>query len=506
MKNIFPRIIKLIKNIFIIYILFINISYCYLIIPLQFNPVFKINDTNPSSIMRRIVHTKAYAIIELGIPRQSIQIPLDFESNDFYISENARYEFSKVPDYFDNLKFFNSSISSSCEKAEEKLYDGDNFDYSDYYKDIFYFNEKNVTLEFYLPFILKLPETGGIGLQLWPKSKETTSTIDEKRTFFKKLKNNNLIDDYFWSVFYNSKNHSKDEGFLLLGSLPHKLNIDLGYYKKEYFNQKYMNNINAKVWVDIIKNRFKFDEIYAFNGNDKNKKISEINFHNNATILFNVELDYHFGGIQVSNSFQPYFEKYFEEYISRKECFFDYFIINTRKKYFFYCKNDNNILTRIKKNFPGFNFKSQELNFNFELVADDLFVQEKNYTYCLMLIDSFPGDIWIMGRPFLQKYQFIFNPDTKYITFYSNLDEINKEKSRITNEVFDGNNKYIIFIIIIIIFFIIILVLSLFLWKYYFQSKNLQKKRANELDDDYDYIQKKDKVYDHKENLGILNE
>jgi len=36
--------------------------------------------------------------------------------------------------------------------------------------------------------------------------------------------------------------------------------------------------------------------------------------------------------------------------------------------------------------------------------------------------------------------------------------------------------------------------------------KNLQKKRANELDDDYDYIQKKDKVYDHKEDLGIINE
>ena len=505
MKNIFPGINKLIKNTFILYILFIKTFYCYIIIPLQFIPVFKINDTSPSLIMRRLVYTKVYANFELGTPKQSAQIPLNFESNDFYISKNARLEFSKFPDYFDNLNFFNNSISTSCIKAEEKSYDGDNFISSDYYKDVFYFNEKNVVLEFYLPTILKLPEAGGIGLQLWSKFEYTNSTIDEKRTFFKKLKDNNLIDEYYWSIFYNSKNHSEDKGFLLLGPLPHKLNIDLGYYKKEYFNKIYMSNINAEVWVDILTNRFNFDNIYAFEGNDKNKKLLEINFPKNATRLFSAELDYHFGGIQISKRFQPYFEKYFEEYISRKECFFDYFFI-TRKKYFFYCINDNNILSRIKSNFPGFNFKSQELDFNFELVADDLFVREKNYTYCLMFFDSTPGDMWIMGRPFLQKYQFIFNPDKKYITFYSNLDEISKEKNEIKKEVPNENNKYIILIIIIIIFFIIIIVLAILLWKYYITSKYLRKKRANELDEDFLYVQKNDKDQDKKDDLGVTNE
>ena len=63
------------------------------------------------------------------------------------------------------IKFFNSTNSKTCEKVEEEEYDGDNFDKSQYYKDIFYFNEKNVELEFYLPKNIKTAESGGIGLE-----------------------------------------------------------------------------------------------------------------------------------------------------------------------------------------------------------------------------------------------------------------------------------------------------------------------------------------------------
>ena len=68
----------------------------YIIIPLDFIPVFKFNETNSSHIMRNVVYTKAYSNIEIGMPKQMIQIPLDFESNDFYISENAENVFLKL--------------------------------------------------------------------------------------------------------------------------------------------------------------------------------------------------------------------------------------------------------------------------------------------------------------------------------------------------------------------------------------------------------------------------
>ena len=501
MTNIF------LKDIFLLNILFLTSTNCNLTIPLKFIPVYKVNDTSPSTIMRNIVYAKAYAEIEIGTPKQLIQIPLSFNSNDFYISDNAKYEFYNNPELYNNLKFFNSEKSETCQEVEVKQYDGDNFYYSQYYKDFFYFNDTKVEMEFYLPIALKTPESGGIGLQLWPKYEETTSTINDKRTFLKKLKNHQLIKEYYWSVFFNSKDYKNREGFLLLGTLPHFLNKDLGYYKKEYFNSQYLESIGADIWVDYIEHKFEFDEVYAFEGKNKEKKILNITFPENITRLKIVELYYNYEGIQAPYRFLDYFIKYFEEYISRGECFYDYFILK-RKKYFFYCKNDKNLISKIKQNFPGFNFKSHQLHYNFDLVGDDLFVEENNFVYLLMFFPDTSEDSWIMGRPFLQKYQFFINPEKKIINFYSNEVEKNtgneEGQENNTNSNTKSNTKSnIALYVVIIVSVIIILILGFFLCKYYLKAKNLNKKRANELDDDYDYQQKED--FTKKESINPIN-
>ena len=126
--------------------LFLSLSKCYIIIPLNYIPVYKKNETTPSLIMRNIVYSQVYANLEIGTPKKSIQIPLEFESNDFYISDNAKNQFLKEPDRWNEINFFNINNSDTCEIVEEKEYDGDNFWSSKYYKDIFYFNEKKVEL------------------------------------------------------------------------------------------------------------------------------------------------------------------------------------------------------------------------------------------------------------------------------------------------------------------------------------------------------------------------
>ena len=215
----------------------------------------------------------------------------------------------------------------------------------------------------------------------------TTSTIDEKRTFLKKLKNNGLINAQYWSVFYNSNNYTDKNGFILLGPLPHNLNKDLGYYNKEYFDKNYLNYVFADIWVDRIQYRFQFDEVYAYKGNDKENKIIDKDLPLNASRISTVDLKYNFGGIQASNRFLPYFKNYFEEYISKGECFFDIFKIDSIK-YFFYCKNEKNLTEKIKEKFPSFSFLSRELNITFELNPDDLFVEEKDYVfyYCFSIL------------------------------------------------------------------------------------------------------------------------
>ena len=47
--------------------------------------------------MQTFVSTKVYAIIEIGTPKKTIEIPIDFDSNDFYIPDNPIKEFENYP-------------------------------------------------------------------------------------------------------------------------------------------------------------------------------------------------------------------------------------------------------------------------------------------------------------------------------------------------------------------------------------------------------------------------
>ena len=97
-----------------------------------------------------------------------------------------------------------------------------------------------------------------------------------------------------------------------------------------------------------------------------------------------------------------------------------------------------------------------------------------------------------MGEIFLRKYITSFNYYSKTISFYrTQIDEINKKTDiRFPNEEPEENpkkenNEIIVIIIIVvgIVFIVSIIALILFL----VISKKLRKKKAYELNDDYDY-------------------
>jgi hypothetical protein len=356
-------------------------------------------------------------------------------------------------------------------------------------------NNITIEFEFYLLHTLGKVETGGLGLQLMPFASNTTSTPTPQRTFLKKLKNKNLIDDYFWSIFYDNKeNNKQDQGFILIGNLPDELNVDLGYYPKNYFEEKNKKIINADLSGEIVLNKFKIDEICTLKANNKDK-IDNIVFNNSNEL--NIEIDYNSGGIEAPIILKNYLEEhFFQEYISKDQCFFSSFNI-TNLKYFFYCKKDANVLSIIEEAFPIFKFRSNEFNYTFDLSYKDLFIEENDYLFCLLIFDlNLNNKGWIMGKPFAKKYQFFFNPDKKSIIFYS----LNN-KSASENENPNSNNNIMIFIILGSIIFILLIIIGILVWKYLLREKYLRKKRANELDDDYEYTQKKDNENESKEKL-----
>ena len=140
----------------------------------------------------------------------------------------------------------------------------------------------------------------------------------------------------------------------------------------------------------------------------------------------------------------------------------------------------------------------RELNYSFYLEADDLFLEKDEYVFCLLYFhyNEYIEKNWRMGKPFLKKYQFSFGPDNELIYFYSNKD-VKKEN--------DSKRKTYIYtsIILVLVTIVIVSIICFILFKCYLYDKYYRKKRANELDADYDYIQQKDNDNNPNNKIGI---
>ena len=432
--------------------------YCYLIIPLKYIPIYKYNNSNIAEIFNSILNTKLYAEIEIGIPKQNIQLPLDFNTNDFYISDIPLEYFESNSKLNSDLKFYDASKSISLFPLEDIYIDGNNFFLGEYSKDIFYFNDTKFELEFYLPLKLKSAESGGIGLLLNP------SSINSDRTFLQRLKKKGLIENYYWSILFNDNNIS-----LIIGKLPHEINHLYGNnsinLNKENIKNLYFEMENGKIKYIINLNKIMIHQNkYLYNFEDIKK----------------IELDYNSGGIKLPNKLIYIFEKLFEEYIISRNCFKGEINIQ-----FFSCKDENGIIDKIRKNFPTLEFQSNDLDFKFNLVLNDLFYKKDNYVYFLLFFDksdSMDNKKIIMGKPFLKKYQFSFEPNNKLIYFYS---QFNTKKDNIIPN--DNNNNYIYFLIVLCSFLFVSLIFFLF-FKFCLIKLMNRTKKAYELEDEYDYI------------------
>ena len=474
-------------NYFLILNLIFTFSNCQVKIPLKYFPIFKYNDTNPSEIFKNLILIRLYANIDMGNPKITIQLPLYFDSNEFFICNMTKTNFGDK--YFSDLKLFKNS--ESMKEVDEGALEvsGYFFQLAYSYIDNFYFNNDKYSMEFYLPLETDEVLSGGIGMQLNAYHNYGEANPIEK-SFIGALKSKKIINKYYYSIFYNSKQNSKEEeGFLLLGNLPHEEGTDLGYYKKSQFKSEFKKTASLKIEGNIIKNKIKMDKVVALEGT-KEELIED--FPNTSFDYLKVEIDYNNGGIVAPKNLQKYFSRVFEKYINSKECFNETFSYGDTH-YFYYCKNNKEIISKIKNEFPRIVFKNNDLSSNFTLDLDDIFFEEKDYVFCLLYFDSRLKTEWKLGKPFLKKYQFSFNYEDKYLSYYYK----ESEPSETTNKGISTTSLLIIIFAIAIIASIV----TFLLFRFYLYEKLFRKKRANELDDrDYDYSPKNDNE-DHSLNI-----
>ena len=397
-------------------------------------------DLSPTNLMDNLFKNDIITYFEIGNQKQKIPISIKLQNYYFYIyssPSNPKYNFLALNQQKSFLQINNSPNLLSNENDNNTFLSSDIISFSNIKKNKFNFLLiKNVSeSEFYKSGILGLNIKG--------------NKSNEELNFINQLKEKNLISSYSFSIKYKNEN----EGDLIIGKRP-----------DEYDNKYQINNLH-KIKVPIYNNEFdwglNFDKI----------EYGEFDVYNLETkfAFFEIELGIIVGTVDYKFAIE---KNFFNQYIKEKRCFVGRIqgdeIKVTGFKYY-YCNEDVNI-----SDMKNLSFFSKELNYNFTFNYKDLFYNFNGKNYFLVIFPWYMGIQWRLGLPFFKKYEFVFNSDKKIIGVYDKVLEVNI----ILKNSWKNN--------LIIILFVILTFMSILIYKLYIHKP--RKIRANELNDNYEYI------------------
>ena len=449
---------------FILYFFIINFIQSIIVLPLQrFNQ--EQNISNVYQFINYFESKNLFSVVKIGEPSQELEILIKDEDYKFLIDS-----------FYCNLKsFYNKSLSQTF------TYNITMEDETDYY-----FKEDNIAQEtFYVYSDLNLQnikKIENIKFKYEDKINEIYNCAKISLQIFKSNNNNFIfqlkklgyIDNYSWTVKF-IENNTNYEGYLIIGDYPHT-------YESEIYDEmnlrSTLNNLAESGW------NLEFKNIYFDNISLTHYMTGIISFSTLGII----------GTEEYKSKIGPYF---FRNYIDKNICNED----SSSTHYFiYYCKSNLFNKTEISK-FPTLKFYHYQYNYNFSFSGEDLFMESNGYYYFMIVFDRYNYRHWTLGKLFLQKYQLVYNPDSKTISYYIKKKDRSENEDSEEKSSFEINNKtlIIIFIIIGIISFIIGLIIGSF-----FYSKK-KKMNANEMKDEYLYNKKESLDDSYKYNYDETN-
>ena len=488
-KNIFFLILILISS----YIHNIVSSTKPIVFPLYYNNPNEPTIFEPSSIVTYYARNDIYTSIKVGKPPMDLTILLDdtdcgFVLKDGPCASDSDYTLSEssTVSYNDGLiyQYFNDELRVTLNNTKDKIYlkqaerdyfylslknrrfgqnltkieiDGFNFLYvptqselnyiykkieerkkkeaqkkeeaekTDNYDDI-YKNEDDEE-EDYDPFTpyypsgddededAFTPKCGYLGML--PQGMNYGLT-DAKINFIQQLKNKKIIDNYNWYIRFN-----KDKtGELVIGAAPHEV-------KPENYNEEDLYTTHARLINDLFFWEIDFSTVEIFD-NNSNKKYSLK--QKNAVLSIND--NYIFCPREYYDNIT---EIFFKPYFNNRRCVKERINKLNSISNVIYCYQRNFTENDLKK-FPVLLFKSNDLNYIFNLDYNDLFYKTKN-VYIFKVIQGLENIHWKLGKVFLEKYQFVFNYDSKTFGFYQKFEPENIEGDQIIDPNYNPNNK-----------------------------------------------------------------
>ena len=164
-------------------------------------------------------------------------------------------------------------------------------------------------------------------------------------------------------------------------------------------------------------------------------------------------------------------------------------IVKHNNKYYIYSFNKNDYEYEKLENF-SLTFNHKELKYNFVLNYKDVFYELNNKIFSLIVFETKDSDYWKLGLPFLKKFKFIYNQDSKVVGFRK--EKINASKNVTGNNSEDPKVNYLqikskIIIIVALIFFMVLVAMVFFGILIGKKMYKVRKNKVNELLELYDY-------------------
>ena len=410
-----------------------------LFLNITFSTKVNISLINSSTFFNELLLNKLVINTNLGTPKQILPLKIKLKYSTLTITSTL----SKYNNLTKKFNPKNSTSYSNISKIERFGYD----EFINGIKSIEKFEfEKNKFIDDF-KFIL-VTETyhavsGIFGLKLdYDRNLENFSLL-------KQFKERNLISNLIFFFDFEKTNNSplKYNGNLIIGIYPHEY-YPIIYKKENYFEMSVSPNFSPLNEFFEIK----YLEIYY---GDKNYDFSE-------QII--TEIDFSKNFILGTTKFKKYILEEFSKLYEGK-CN----TITSKGIDYILCDKDINI--NKLKNLYLYNANN---NYTFVLAPSDLFTSYDNKLYYLIYFKNLETvSTWSLGLVFIRKYNLVFDQEKKIIGCYNNK-EVN----------FDINLLLKIFLILTCVIIIILITILM----YYRKFLNKRKIRANELENDVDYI------------------
>ena len=416
--------IKIYYFLILIFIYFNTSFESYIVIP--FKKSTKENKPYPENLLQNDLEVT----LQIGTPPQSINMNLRSKMYTFFVASSE----VNLP-----YKVFNEKESSSLVKISKREYNFTNMDYSKGLKisETIYINGKEYNnFSLILGTALVYKESGALGLRLI-NSNENSNDL----SFIYQMKKLANLDSYSFSLKYKSE----EEGELIIGAYPHS--YDNKFKEKNFFYSKAGSHKNSVNWV------LNFDAI-RYN----NKSLN----YGTKKGLINIE----YGLIQAPYKYKNFFKNNF--YGGKCQEKFN----PQRNVTIIHCKSNFDITS-----FKDISFELKDIDTIFVLTYKDLFIKYNNeYIFGILSDEEIDAKdpTWILGKPFMKKYELVYDLDRKIIGLY--------KEGKINSEEKSGVN---IFLIILVVILIIVVIGLIYFIIYYLRKP---KRRVNELNDEnFDY-------------------